>query len=480
MPQSRMPPCVEWHLFLRPTKSFGAVFHPTNHGALCIMILHLSALPFVSLVQNFFKCLQPLRYTVSNFAPSPSLVTENSTHTSTLQSDSASPRPPFTHFHSPIPSFRPPPLPSPPSDLSSTTTHRPLCLPPSTIAMPAVPSYLPPLPAMHTFDIPELPKRLPPTLDFEPPLKRHCPAKPEPYTTDLDPDFDPPSPASLPNNTIPPLPDKFTKSRAVGQSHRDNEKEHIEALQCDVQGLRDDNVLLFALFCAQSKATDHHDSPLHNIAQVLPWDRREDEGVLSDEQAIARGLYRLPAQAEHTLGQRYISLSLALIMLEFIANRRNLIVAAPDPGRRRRRRGSFRTAPTVNQANATCEYALKLFRNDAAREGTADKLGYVQAKFGALALMLRTWSEYEHSCNPPPFDPADEVFMHPPGSPTSPDAAEFGSPRRRGEGAKRCSRCNVIKVTGSGHGRSKCADGYSISSPVPYPASPPSEGNQSS
>lgn len=350
--------------------------------------------------------------------------------------------------------------------------------------MPAVSTYLPPPSPMHTFDIPDLPKRLPPSLDLEPPLKRHCPAKPEPYTTDLDFDFEPRSPASLinhANHSIMPFLDKFTKSRAVGQSHRDNEKEHIAALQRDVQGLRDDNVLLFALFCAQSKVAKHDASiPLRYIAQVLPWDCREDEGIASDEQASALGFYRLPAQAEHTLGQRYISFSLALVMLEFIANRRNLVVGAPDPEKRRRRRGSFRTAPTANQASATCNYALRLFKNDADWDAGNDKLDYVQRKFGALALMLQTWSEYEHICNPPPFDPADEVFMHPPGSPTSPDAAEFGSPRRRGEGAKRCSRCNVVKVTGSGHGRSKCADGYSISSLVPYSASPPSDGNQSS
>lgn len=350
--------------------------------------------------------------------------------------------------------------------------------------MPAVSTYLPPLSQLHTFDIPDFSKRSPPPLDLEPPLKRRCPAKPEPYTTDLDFDSEPRSPASLlnhANHSIVPFLDKFTKSRAVGQSHRDNEKEHIVTLQRDVEGLRDDNVLLFALFCAQSKVIKHK-GPVSSrcIDQVLPWDSREDEGIASDEQAFALGFYRLPTQAERTLGQRYISFSLALVMLEFIGNRRNLIVGSPDPERRRRRRGSFRTAPTAGQASATCDYALRLFKNDAAWESTADKLDFVQRKFGALALMLQTWSEYEHICNPPPFDPADEVYMHPPGSPTSPDAAEFGSPRRRGEGAKRCSRCNVVKVTGSGHGRSKCADGYSISSPVPYPASPPSEGNQSS
>eukprot|EP00177_Eucheuma_denticulatum_P008705 GFKZ01015823.1.p1 GENE.GFKZ01015823.1~~GFKZ01015823.1.p1 ORF type:complete len:355 (-),score=22.16 GFKZ01015823.1:690-1754(-) len=347
-----------------------------------------------------------------------------------------------------------------------------------------------PLPPLSTvaLDLPSsrhLPptRHLPPSLQLEPPLKRYCPAKPEPRPHDFEPDVEPLPPLFpiTPPQKSTPLPDKFTKSRAVGQSHRDNEKEHVEALLRDVQGLRDDNVLLFALFCAQSKvAAQRHTTPLRHIDQVLPWDTREDHNITTDEQAAARGLYRLPAQAEHTLGQRYISLSLALVMLEFIGNRRNLIMPTPDPGRRRRRRGSFRTTPSVGQTSATCELALRLFRNDAAREGVVDRRGYVDAKFGALALMLQTWSEYEHGHNPAPFDPADEVVMLPPGSPTSTVAMEFGSPRRRGEGAKRCSRCNVVKVTGSGHGRSKCADGYSISSPVPFPASPPSGGDQSS
>jgi hypothetical protein len=47
------------------------------------------------------------------------------------------------------------------------------------------------------------------------------------------------------------------------------------------------------------------------------------------------------------------------------------------------------------------------------------------------------------------------------------DGAE-GATRRRGVGPKRCSRCGVLKNTGSRHARGVCSDGIPVSSPVPF------------
>lgn len=334
-------------------------------------------------------------------------------------------------------------------------------------------------------------KRSPPLLLLNPPSpKRFCitssSVKDEPYPADSDvdevdiDDIDDDD-ASDDDAVSGPGGDKFTKSRAVGQSHRDNEKEHVVALLKDVGFLRTENVLLFALFCDASHNERGLSISLRRIMQMTTRDRPEDHH-LTDSQARARGMHRLAAPTNAILGMKYISTSMAFVLLEFLGIRRNLITSAPDPGRRRRRRGSFRAAPTVAQANEICQYALGLFRDDAARLRIMDRHAFVDGKMGALAVALHRWSEHEKRNNPAPFDAEDdEEFSDPPSSPTRPEAAEFGSPsRRRGEGAKRCSRCNMLKYTGSGHGRSKCDDGYSISSIVPYPASPRGEdGNVS-
>lgn len=123
------------------------------------------------------------------------------------------------------------------------------------------------------------------------------------------------------------------------------------------------------------------------------------------------------------------------------------------------------------------DFAVAIFVSE--NRGKADLHHYIDSRLGSLAVLMETWSHNEACANPPDYDSISEEPDYPPASPTRPEAAEFGSPsRRRGEGAKRCSRCNMIKFTGSGHGRSKCDDGYSISSKVPYrpvPSSPHSE-----
>lgn len=318
---------------------------------------------------------------------------------------------------------------------------------------------------------------------------------------------------------------------------------------------------------------------------------------MDDVTAERLGMYKLSDEAARLLGQTYISPEFAVVLLEFVLLRRNLITTQPDPTdscRPRRRRTSYRAATTEHQANTIMHYALRMFADgtDDPDDDDVDDSMHLQdmddihrsssimkrpkrygqsnsskqkrrwrkmdRKLGAFGRLMAYYDRVEWTCDPPsifgdgmddlPVAPhanvvfdfdddfdddevnlnhayrqpshhpdgperhhqhrrvapprmrldlrhssSDNVHSHmmnstspPPRSPTRPDAAEFGSPvtssgggppvqaqphhRRRGEGAKRCSRCHKLKISGSGHGRSKCDDGYSISSLVPYPA----------
>lgn len=360
------------------------------------------------------------------------------------------------------------------------------------------------------------------------------------------------------------LPDKFTKSRAVGQSHRDNERGHIHALSEAVAKGRQENLLLLSLYlvhprnvrsacdlenvvdvsynsntCGQvqgdlkanecdggevAEGGEDDEYDVRGIRSCLDGDVAEDEGVHASDIATAHGLYELSPESARRLGQRFISAEVAAALLEFIACRRNLVAPQhdpKDPARPRRRRTSYRSATSQQQAETIVMYCINvlcrkynmtgeslllrrrhglcyeneetLVMNDKTKsEGferlDAERIKFIDDKLGALGRLLRYFDEMESMYNPPKWSDIQNGSVmdgdgegdgngtrmreSPPESPTRPDAAEFGSPsRRRGEGAKRCSRCHKLKVSGSGHGRSKCDDGHSISSSVPYPAS---------
>lgn len=220
-----------------------------------------------------------------------------------------------------------------------------------------------------------------------------------------------------------------------------------------------------------------------------PGDLPEDYGISSDAAAHRAGLFKVSADTAERIGQRYISPECAAVILDTLALRRNMANVAPEASasssssstvaagappiscsRPRRRRSSYRAPTTKEAADRIAAFAVRTVAPGGGKDGTL-------AKLAALGRMYDRFADNEHFCNPPSAD-EDDGLGFPPGSPTRPDAAEFGSPgRRRRDGAKRCSRCHKLKISGSGHGRSKCDDGYSISSVVPYPAAPhPDEG----
>lgn len=226
--------------------------------------------------------------------------------------------------------------------------------------------------------------------------------------------------------------------------------------------------------------------------------------MLSDAHAAQRGLHKLSHDTAERLGQRYVSTTVAAALLEFMVFRRNLVpdmagVPAPcvsvEGRRRRRRRSTYRMATSKIMAEEIVTFAVRMFAQEP--RGDEDLISYVDRRLGSLGVAMARWHDMEARFNPEKVleekasddgDDEDDIVMNAnngsefaPMSPTRPEMAEFGGggTRRRGEGAKRCSRCNRVKFTGSGHGRSKCDDGYSISSLVPYPASPREDGQGS-
>ncbi|KAI0556910.1 hypothetical protein FGB62_376g07 [Gracilaria domingensis] len=152
---------------------------------------------------------------------------------------------------------------------------------------------------------------------------------------------------------------------------------------------------------------------------------------------------------------------------------------ACDAEGRRRRRPPYRAATTASDAEAIVQFAAHLYCRElpAGRNNKHVVRDHLQQRLGNFAMVAYNVDHIEATINPTyslsQYIYEDDYDMLP-RSPTTPDTAEFGSPMRirRLDGAKRCSRCGVLKIAGSGHGRSKCADGLSISSHVPYPASP--------
>lgn len=269
-----------------------------------------------------------------------------------------------------------------------------------------------------------------------------------------------------------PAPDKFSKSRAIGQTHRDNELAHLDELQREIEEGRAENLLLFTM--SVQRYTNKWKTYVHSNRAIFShfFDNCfEDHGVTRKAMALSLGLYKVSTETRERIGVQYISAEMAAVYLELHAYRRNLV---PDgvPGARRRRgkRTSYREATSVYQAELVVAFAERVFWACAQRGN--DHLGFafvkrvVDLKMEALGVLFRRFDDMEWCFMPADLVTQDSEFL--PGSPTGTQMAQFDSPRRRREIAKRCSRCQKLKVSGSGHGRSKCDDGFSISSPVPY------------
>ena len=303
-------------------------------------------------------------------------------------------------------------------------------------------------------------------------------------TTPVNPQHDPsPPPSPSPNQA--PVAEKFAKSRATGQDHRDNEREHIKDLERKMERARDENSLLFSIVKHQFKR-QRFPNGISSSEIALPCDVAEDYDVFDDDTAFSRGLLTMSSESQRRLGIKYISPAIANILLEFIILRRNWVYeednctslplqsnldSPTNTNRRKRRRTKYLKVPFISTIEKLVSHSANVFAAEVDIEQDVDQ--HVDFRLGNLSVVLHRWieSERKHGGSLDCEDFGLDEVTDPPKSPTRPSAADFGSPpqRRRGEGVKKCSRCGVKKFSGSGHGRSTCADGHSISSPLPFP-----------
>lgn len=169
------------------------------------------------------------------------------------------------------------------------------------------------------------------------------------------------------------------------------------------------------------------------------------------------GLWKLSAATAQRMGLHFISSEMAAIVLEWISIRRNLhLTQFPSDSR------TSIVPTTMEQAVAIVHYALRVLPAGASDHALA-----------MLGVIHDAFADMERTMSPATFD-ADDMPN---------DQQDMSMPRRdrtdipdgafaRSVGVKRCTRCGKIKASGSGHGRSECDDGFSISSAVPYPAYP--------
>lgn len=199
-------------------------------------------------------------------------------------------------------------------------------------------------------------------------------------------------------------------------------------------------------------------------------------------------------------GQRFISPEIAVITLEYAVTRWNMVVQCPDPPddtsarKRRVRRRICRTSTSQTQADLIAQFALYVFSrgchsisqtpssetNESLAELPGDNGDHEQSKdidgidsrMGSLGILLSYLDLSWLQTNLPGAAYNDHEEHMGLNSTSTLDlvSSEGGRGKKRGDGAKRCSRCHKYKIAGSGHGRSQCDDGYGISSVVPYPA----------
>lgn len=265
----------------------------------------------------------------------------------------------------------------------------------------------------------------------------------------------PPSPLAAPPSSGRAA-DRFAKSRSVGQTHRDNEKYFSDTMQKDVEKLRAENVLLFAMLTvnhgqARNGASAHMAALLRNR-----------------ERAEAAGFHRLSNRAATILGLGVLSGAMAMIMLELIAARRNLIAVSDLNTSNRRRRRTTLSAPAQGVVEGIILAGLDKLRKEGSAFNVVPQY-WVDSCLDSLRCAHKNWAEHEQSAGAPIFE--DEPFSESEAGRSIRNRVESPKPRP-GEGPKRCSRCRKFKTAGSGHGRSKCDDHMLISSSIPYPAPP--------
>lgn len=247
----------------------------------------------------------------------------------------------------------------------------------------------------------------------------------------------------------------------VGQKHRDNERSVRKQLYADVETLRNKQLLQQLTRKAMFSASQLDRVDLNTLCSLL---KAEVAGA-------RRGAHRVSDLTAAMLGVRYLSGALALLLLETVAARRNLL-PLPRAVAAGRRRQKALECPPESIFEAIIRAAAVQIRQEAIRAHQCDSRyasGAWQAALFSVAYEAHArWAAHEASFSGPPPDVTNPTIVA--------QAAMVADVSRTGRvivsnGPKHCSRCGKVRTAGSGHPRSCCDDGNKVSSPLPYAGS---------
>lgn len=248
---------------------------------------------------------------------------------------------------------------------------------------------------------------------------------------------------------------KYHKSRIFGQTHRNNERALEQRLESEIMALQRERAMLSSLLAHNAIFMDHRASP---------------DSSLSSFSSPSVSQYRLAPKTAAVLGTDAISGTIAATLLEIVSLRRNVIPPVCDSRTPRRRRSGL-VAPPQSMYEALFKWARQAFANEFLGS-EEDRVLYVEQQFRILTNLHSKWAQQERDFGPLSMFPNNEYQGL--SDLTSGPAQEYPARtrRRKGCGPRRCTRCKKIKHAGSGHGRSNCDDGVSVSRSIPYPAGP--------
>lgn len=272
---------------------------------------------------------------------------------------------------------------------------------------------------------------------------------------------------STPHTTATPH-DRFTSSRVIGQKHRDKEYELRGQLEEQVEKLLiDKNLRIVELFIERLKY-GLTSKQLAYLRVLLKKEVRENRD---------QSYHRVSEKSAAILGAEYWSGAMALILLDMISTRRNLVDFPREFGKRRRK-DALECPPdgVFDQMMSTAIDNLKSSMNLSSE--IINELPHISKDQWCMVALEwvrdahEAWSRHEDSSNPPKLKPKMQDF--PPDS-LSTSLLNSGNHRKDLHGKvdlKRCTRCKKGKTAGEGHRRGMCDDGMDIASKVPYPCAP--------
>ena len=322
------------------------------------------------------------------------------------------------------------------------------------------------------------PTRKRPPLDIQlPQPKRQCYTTPEvvqPALSPHSPTISDASTISATNSEVSQCPDspditapqdRFTSSRIIGQKHRDKEYELRGQLEEQVEKLLiDKNLRIVELFIERLRY-GLSSKQLAYLRVLLKKEVRENRD---------QSYHRVSEKSAAILGAEYWSGAMALILLDMISTRRNLVDVPRESGKRRRK-DTLECAPegVFDQMMNTAIGNLKSTMNLSSEivnelpEISKDQWCLIALEWVKEAHEI--WSNHEDSSNPPKLKAKELRF--PPDSDSvliGNRAVPYKGSNDKGD-LKRCTRCKKGKTAGKGHRRGKCDDGIDIASKIPYP-----------